>query len=225
LGTTSQIVSPIQTTTYTLTLNRSVSAQFTVTVRALGSVTFHAGQAQGEMSGRGWVRLGQLDIITDPTCGGTPITKATPCLSGTTWKTQDALCISGTIPALPMSPVQSDYDNNWGVQIGVDATVTAGEPIGKPYTTIAIEINGSPTSGLRVELHRSGDPETTTYCAPNTGAPIKLTSFNTACWDNTGTAFTADDAVNIDKVGVQVSSTQAAISVSNLCMKSITFGN
>ena len=54
---------------------------------------------------------------------------------------------------------------------------------------------------------------------------MKLTSFNTACWDGSGTAFTADDAPLIDKVGIQVSSTKAAITVTNLCMKNITFGN
>jgi hypothetical protein len=54
---------------------------------------------------------------------------------------------------------------------------------------------------------------------------MNLTSFNTACWDGSGTAFTADDASQIDKVGIQVSSTKAAITVSNLCLKSITFGN
>jgi hypothetical protein len=78
-----------------------------------------------------------------------------------------------------------------------------------------------------VELHRQGDPEATTYCATNSGpgVPVNLTSFNTACWDGSGTAFTADDASQIDKVGIQVSSTKAAITVSNLCLKSITFGN
>jgi hypothetical protein len=225
LGTTSQIVSPAQTTTYTLTLNRSVSAQFTVTVRALGSVTFRAGQAQGEMSGRGWVRLGQLDIITDPTCGGTPITNAAPCTTSTSWNATDALCITGTIPALPASPMQADYDANWGLQIGVNANADDSQAIGQTFSTIAITGGGSPTAGLRVELHRQGDPAATTYCATNTGAAMNLTSFNTACWDGSGTAFTADDVPKIDKVGIQVSSTKAEIDVANLCWHQIVFGN
>jgi hypothetical protein len=34
---------------------------------------------------------------------------------------------------------------------------------------------------------------------------------------------TADDVAKIDKVGVQVSSTASAITVSNLCLKEIKF--
>jgi hypothetical protein len=187
-------------------------------------VEFATGAATCAMSGWGWIALGVKDNASDPTCGGAAITHDNPCLTSTTWNATDALCITGSIPALPAQPVQKDYDDNWGVQIGVDATVTPGTPIGKQYSAIAIEVTGSPTAGLRVELHKAGDPEATTYCATNTGAPIALTNFNTACWDNTGKAFTLADAPQIDKVGIQVSSTQSAITVANLCLKSITFG-
>jgi hypothetical protein len=54
---------------------------------------------------------------------------------------------------------------------------------------------------------------------------VKLTSFNTACWDGSGTAFTEADAPLIDKVGIQVSSTKAQIEVANLCLHQIVFGN
>jgi hypothetical protein len=189
--------------------------------------TFLYGEATGPITGLGWIALGALDWVTDPTCGYyvAPITKTSPCLDTTNWNSPTALCISATIPALPAIPLQADYDSNWGVQIGVNATITPGEPIGRAYSTIAMSFSGSPTAGLRIELHRAGDSEATTYCANNTGAPIPLTTFNTACWDNTGTAFTATDAPLIDKVGVQVSSTLAAITVANLCLNSITFGD
>jgi hypothetical protein len=54
---------------------------------------------------------------------------------------------------------------------------------------------------------------------------MNLTSFNTKCWDGSGTAFTAADAPLIDRVGVQVPSTKAAVTVTNLCINSVTFGN
>jgi hypothetical protein len=64
------------------------------------------------------------------------------------------------------------------------------------------------------------------YCATITtsGAPIPLTNFNTACWDNSGTALKATDVPNIDKVGVQISSDLTNVYVvSNFCLKSIAF--
>jgi hypothetical protein len=149
-------------------------------------------------------------------------------MTSTSWEAQDSLCITGTIPALPASPVQADYDANWGLQIGVNANGDESQAIGQTFSTIAITVDGSPTAGLRVELHRQGDPAATTYCAQtstDTGAAISLTKFNTACWDGSGTPFTAADAPLIDKVGIQVSSTAAAITVTNLCWHQIVFGN
>jgi hypothetical protein len=205
----------------------STARKFDAGAASLHVATFLYGEATGPITGFGWIALGASDWVSDPTCGyyGAPITETSPCLDTTNWNSPTALCISATIPALPAAPTQGDYDNNWGVQIGVNATITPGEPIGRAYSTIAMSFSGSPTAGLRVELHRAGDPDATTYCATNTGAPVPLTTFNTACWDNTGIAFTAADAPLIDKVGVQVSSTLAAITVANLCLNSITFGD
>jgi hypothetical protein len=80
---------------------------------------------------------------------------------------------------------------------------------------------------MRAEIHRLGDPDATTYCATTTsGTPITLTTFNTACWDNTGTALKATDLPNIDKIGLQVSAdTSNSYTVTNLCLTSIAFGN
>jgi hypothetical protein len=59
-----------------------------------------------------------------------------------------------------------------------------------------------------------------------TGSALTITSFTTTCYDTAkpGTALTAADVPNIDKVGVQVSSGTAAISVSKFCITGITFG-
>lgn len=184
-------------------------------------VTFKSGQAQGAMSGYGWIAMGSLDKVTSPTCEGTEITSANACKTTTTWSKADALCISGSIPALPASPVQSDYDNNWGVQIGVNAK-EPNDALGKSFSSVNVSVSGSPTSGLRVMLHRKGDPDGTAYCATYAGSALPIASFNTACWDNSGKTFTAADATTIDKVMIQVPSASTAITVTDLCLSKIT---
>jgi hypothetical protein len=178
----------------------------------------------GPITGWGWVALGALDVITDPTCAGVFITTAKPCFTSPSWNSSTALCVSGSIPALPATPVQSDYDNNWGIEIGVNANPDDTMPIGEAYSTIAVSVTGTPTVGLRVILRRLGDPGNLAYCAGYTGATMKLTSFNTRCSDNSGVFFTAPDSPEIDKVGIQVASTLSAITVTNLCLNCIIFG-
>lgn len=194
------------------------------------NVCFKDGQAQGKMTGVGWVALGSLDTLSDPTCDTDthPITSANACTTKTNWNASDSLCISGKIPTLPAEPYQSDYDNNWGIQIGVNTSEPPGTTLGKSYTSIAITIAGSPTSGLRAELHVKGEPAGQTYCADMTsGKAIQFSTFNQECWNgdtaNPAKALSKDSIQNIDKVGIQVSSTQTEIKVDNLCLQSIAF--
>jgi hypothetical protein len=193
-------------------------------------VCFKDGQAQGAMGGWGWVALGAQDTLTDPTCDTDKhaITSANACTTTTNWNSSDGLCISGTIPALPAKPFQSDYDNNWGIQIGVNTSEPPGTTLGKDYASVAITVTGKPTSGLRAELHVKGEPAGQTYCADMTsGQAIQLASFNQACWDGAAAdpakSLSKDNIKNIDKVGVQVSSTQSEIKVENLCLVGIFF--
>ena len=204
-------------------------------------VCFSTGKASGVMTGYGWIALGSLDSASSPVCAPDatdttktqPITKdkACPSTGSTVWGSTDGLCISGDIPALPASPVQSDYDNNWGLQIGVNASDTEGKEIGTAYSSIALTFNGTPTTGLRAELHVKGDPAGTTYCYDgiSSGKALKLTDFNTMCWSGVSCTdpackqFSSDSAKNIDKVGMQVSSTAAEIKVSNLCLTGLQF--
>ena len=197
-------------------------------------VTFNLGKGVGAMTGYGWAAPGSADSISSPTCGaGTTITAAVPCLSQTNWGTTypgypNALCVSGSIPSTATSP---DTSANWGIQVGVNASDPDSSSIGRPFTTVAVNASGVPTGDVRIEIHRSGDDPGTTYCASwtNGATPVPLTSFNTACWDLTGTRgtkLTAADVPNIDKVGLQVSpSKTTAITLTNLCLRSITFGN
>jgi hypothetical protein len=197
-------------------------------------VTFNLGKGVGAMTGYGWAAPGAADSISSPTCAaGTPITSAAPCLSQTNWGTTypgypNALCVSGSIPSTTTSP---DTSANWGIQVGVNAADPDNAGIGRPFTTVAVNASGVPSGDVRIEIHRRGDDPGVTYCAAwtNGATPVVLTSFNTDCWDLTGTRgikLTAADVPTIDKVGLQVSpSKTSAITLTNLCMRSITFGN
>jgi hypothetical protein len=189
-------------------------------------VTFSAGSAEGAMTGPGWVAMGPMDAVKSPSCGGVPITSSAPCMTSTTWNSPNALCVTGYIPALPAFPVQTDYDNNWGIDLCANATQFPGGTLGAYYGTIAIDLTGTPTTGLRLMVHRKGDLDATWYCAfLMSGTPIRFASLNSACWDGTGMAFASADVPNIDRVGVQMPSAATAITLNNLCMTRIIFGN
>jgi hypothetical protein len=192
------------------------------------SVIFCKGKAVGVMSGYGWVALGSADSLSDPTCdtAKAAITASAPCKANTNWSKTDALCMSGQVPALPEEPTDTDYADNWGIQIGVDAKSPKAAMGGESYKTITLSLTGSPSVGLRAVVHRSGDPDSTSYCADalTPGKPMPLSSFNTKCWDSSGDDLADADVPNLDKVSVQVTSGEAAVTVTDLCLSKIEFG-
>jgi len=177
------------------------------------------------MLGYGYVALGSLDSLTDPTCGTAKaaITSAAPCKADTQWTGTDKLCISGNVPALDATT--PDYTNNWGVSVGLNSTDPAGGGLGQSLSSVTIATSGTPSSGLRAIVHLKGDSDSTQYCAPLTTGAMAFTSFSATCWDTAkpGTAITAAQVTNIDKIAVQVTSGSAAIPVSSLCITGITF--
>lgn len=182
------------------------------------------------MTGYAWVAMGKDDSMTSPACDtGIPITNGTPCTTETRWSTGNSLCMSGAIPALPASPLQADYDNNWGVEIGVNANEPpdAVGPAMSSFSTVAFYYSGVPRTGVRAFIHRKGDPEGTTYCVDSiaSGKPFSLTKFNTKCWGDATTVFlTPADLPLIDKIGLMISSTtMSAITVNNFCLERIVF--
>lgn len=195
------------------------------------------GKAVGKMTGFGFVALGALDSVSSPTCdnsknGGSAndaITKASPCAGTVQWTAKDSLCITGSIPPLPASAKQEDYDNNWGIQVGFTSSDPVGKPLGdvaSSYKTITFTVKGSPQSGLRAEIHRLNDPDDVTYCANMiSGKSIELSSFSTQCYGGSNDVkLKPEDLPRIDKLGVQVSSTTTAIKVENLCLTDVSFG-
>jgi len=183
-------------------------------------VTFMNGQATGLMDGWGWASPGAQDSLYSPTCAGQPITATTPCTTMTTWSSNNELCITGTIPALPATPTASGYSDNWGIMVAAQCQDPPG-PLGGSFRTINIQLSGSPTIGLRAVVHRWGDAETANYCASVTSnTPIAFTAFNTACLDGSGTSLTLGDVPNLDWIGIQIPSGPSAIKV-NLCWGAI----
>lgn len=193
------------------------------------TITFKSGRATATgVNGYAWVTLGSADTVTSPTCGAaaTPITAAAPCTANIAWGSgTSGLCVTGTVPALSAGASDQEYAANWGVQVGTNIREPVGAG-GLAFKSVAVNVAGTPSSGLRLELHRSGDPVGTTYCALFTpGTPVPLSKFNTQCWNDLGAALSEADAVNIDKIGVQVSSGSDEITITNLCLNSIVLGN
>jgi hypothetical protein len=196
--------------------------------RPNGDVTFYSGRAQGLMTGWAWVALASLDSMTSPTCNGGLITSATPCVTETRWDALDSLCMSGSIPALPIPPTQSDYDNDWGMEIGVNAQEPrdAVGPAMSSFTSVTFTFSGRPQAGVRAFIHRKGDPDGITYCFDSiaTGRTVSLSKFNTRCWGDPNTVYlTPTDLPKIDQIGLMVLSSDSPITVSNLCLTRISF--
>ncbi len=183
------------------------------------TVTFANGRGMGAMVGPGWIASGGLDTVVSPAC---PLkVSGTSRCDSTTWPRSSSLCVTGSVPVV----VGGDYTGNWGIEIGVDATDPPNAPIGIVYSTVTVNFTESSSTDLRIELHRSGDPSTVTYChdAVVSGTSYLLASFNTQCYGTGGTQFS--DAAKIDQVGLQATSSEASgLTLTNLCLDSIAFG-
>jgi hypothetical protein len=191
-------------------------------------VTISSGKAQGLMTGWAWIDMGRDDVLTNPTCNGAPITSAALCATDFRWSKPDALCVDGLIPALPAVPSQSDYGNNWGMRVGVNAfdpVVSIGTNL-TSFVSVAFTFSGSPATGVRAFFHRKGDPADTTYCmdAVKSGEAMPLTKFNTKCSGDAATIYlTLTDLARIDSVALGISSTTSAITVRDFCLERISF--
>ena len=188
------------------------------------TVTFSSGKGVGAMVGYGWVALGSADTISDPTCGASkaPITAAAPCAADPNWSSTTALCMTGSIPALGSTP---DYAANFGVVVGVNATDPATGGLGQTFTSVTITATGGPGSGVRAQIHKKGDPDSSSYCFPFTsGTAMALAKFAIDCYNTTPLqVYPAADIPNIDKISLEVFSATAAITVASLCITGISF--
>jgi hypothetical protein len=135
----------------------------------------------------------------------------------------DSLCITGNVMALPPTPTPADLANDWGCGIGVnlnqgDAGTTSMTYVftGTGITVTTTEV--PPCTTARVVVDNAGQD----YCAPLTdGAAIPWTTFNTACWDNSGTALAAPPASVAVKVQFVTSAT-GPCSYTDFCVTAIS---
>jgi hypothetical protein len=215
------------------------------------SVNFWKGRAQGIMTGYAYIALGASDTVTDPVCAEDPKDLATTrpitggpwgsCIYGgtcpttgqTVWNAPDRLCITGSIPKV----VGGDYNGNWGLEIGVNtkdppATSAGSGTLGKTYTHMTFTTTGTiepANTAIRPVIHLVDMAcDANPYCATMSasGKAMTLTSFNTKCWDGSGTALTAADIPNIDKIGIQIwSDTANVYTVTDYCLTGIQFDN
>jgi hypothetical protein len=181
------------------------------------------------MTGWGWVALGSRDSLSSPACDSGPIAFSSPCLTQTIWSSDTALCATGKIPALSTG-ASYDYDNNWGIMVGVNATGDEPTgPIGRTFPWLALGLTGTPIKGLRVIAHLRDDPARTMYCfeGATSLAKLDITKFSTTCSGGSGTGktLTVTDSAKIDKLGVWVPSASTEITVSDLCITSIGLGS
>jgi hypothetical protein len=194
--------------------------------------TFVSGRAQGVLSGYGYVSLGVVDSVTSPTCNGMQIGGISPSMppvtfnstcrpSAITWGTATGLCVSGAIAGWSSNPSYVDYMIDWGIMVGV-ATREPVQAIGIAYSSITLTVSGSNSDALFAIVHLADDANNLTYCARMTsGKPVKLSSFNTECLFGNGKSLCEKDLDRIDKVGVQVPSTQSPIALTDFCLTKI----
>jgi hypothetical protein len=179
-------------------------------------VCFASGKAEGVLQGYGYIALGKLDTATSPVCDNTgnnggdsePITKEQPCPdenATTKWSKEDALCISGTIPKVDTTSTTA-YQDNWGIQIGMNVSAPPGETLGKTYKSVTFHFNSDGVT-------------------PTNGTSASFTAFNTECWPGgKGEDLAEEDVANIDKIGIQVSSDdKKEYTLDNFCLTKVEF--
>jgi hypothetical protein len=132
-----------------------------------------------------------------------------------------AFCGAGaTAVADPMGTI-------WGAGLGANlnqamATSSTSPPVGTYSVTgsgIAYTITNLPTQGMRLIIDNSG----TDYCAPLSAASgtVKWASFNSKCWDGSGTSLTAAPTA-ATHVQFQVTA-GTTTSPFNFCVSAVSF--
>jgi hypothetical protein len=186
-------------------------------------VRFNNGQAEGAINGYAWVAPSPAAMVSDPLCGGKRITSTQPCSGLPSWNAANALCVSALIPAVTQA---SDYSNNWGLSLGVNAGVTgpttgAQAVLGRAYKSVTFKVAGAPLTGLMASIQKQGDYQS--YLAKMTpGVPIPFTQFASDYFQTTPKGYlSAADVPKITSIGIQVSSGDQEINISNLCWEEL----
>lgn len=146
----------------------------------------------------------------------------TPGTSTATLATGSSVCISGKVGQITGSP--PDYTDDWGCGVGINlnqaqGNMTTANTYALTGTGVTVTTSAVPScTSARVILDEGG----VTYCAALTsGVLIPWTTFNTACWDNSGTALTGAPTSKAIKIQF-VASTTASCTFSNFCITQVS---
>jgi hypothetical protein len=130
----------------------------------------------------------------------------------------NSLCAAGVTGAQD-PPAYSVYGAGFGFNLSPDTTLTSVVELQLSGSGVSIAVTSLPTGAdLRIQTNVGGAD----YCAKMTTATqtIPWTTFNTKCWDNTGTALAG--APKTAKIEFQASSLTTAGSF-DFCVTSVSF--
>jgi hypothetical protein len=152
------------------------------------------------------------DTCVTPKCG---TSGCTPAFGAT------ALCAAGVVAA------DAEYNSIIGVGMNLSQASTGSndpQPVSAPATiTVDADLSGAQIGNqeARVQLVDSAG---TSYCvaagAWSSGSPIDITSFNTACWDDSGTPLAA--GASIVSVHIIIPSDATAERPFSFCLTGVT---
>jgi hypothetical protein len=135
-----------------------------------------------------------------------------------------ALCVAGSTPATTPT---TDYSTTWGggISITLDQDVytssatPATHPVAIHGSGVSYTFSTLPVQVVRLTIDDNG----TQYCATLTGRTgVALwSSFNTKCWDGTGTALTG--APTATTLNIQVVAPSTTAESFGFCVTSIGF--
>lgn len=174
------------------------------------------GKLSGAMSGYAWVAAGQAADIVAPS----------PCnASGCFKDTKGQLCTRGTLPALQCTgrgtpQYTCDWQANWGAMIGMNTTSDRGPWQSGSPATLSVAYHGT-RGTYRLTAHVAGDPDSKLYCIDSyqSGQIVSGGMLTTVCW--TGSGDTLGDFRNVDKIGLELTSTEAVVAF-DYCVSAIS---
>ena len=160
------------------------------------------GKLEGVASGYAWVAGGEGTNIASPSSCNT---------SGCFKNAGGQLCTKGTITALSCtgqgtSQFRCNWDKDWGVVLGFNATQPAGPWGYAAPQSIAVEYISAAHAGsaghFHLQAHLAGDPYSKQYCVDNytPGAVVHPSDMKSQCWFNSGDALTSFNKV--DQIGL-----------------------
>jgi hypothetical protein len=194
--------------------------------QVLVSTTFLDGRARGFFAGVPLPVWGEKDVVTVPKClPGNYVTGADrDCSRTLTWGLGPALCLSGSVPAVP----SSESTSSWG--LGIEIPVGCSGVLGRDFKTVAIVASGIPAEAVRdghflIGLMVRGASSSSLYYTTDdgTGKEHDFGEFNTKWWaPGQGEQMTSAQSRNVSALYVLVVwSSTASYTVKDLCASQV----